>query len=435
MNIHMKRLTPAFLMRSLFKEQHRLRFKTKICRRCFSSSYSGPVLEEVPESARVFKPKRVAVLSKMTRYEFEKKRCKTFTEHELKSYLESKRSDYYGLLERHEVHYNSVELIRKCLEDNGIETRVVDRFHYDNETIDWADIILSAGGDGTFLLAASRIRDRNKPLLGINTDPQRSEGHLCIQKEYHTLSGFRKAVKNLLLGDFSWKWRHRIRITVAGIHECDESVELHDQQLLYPEHRFTEHVQELETCRNHVQVTGEEKRKILPVLALNEVFVGESLSSRVSYYNISIDDNPWTKQKSSGVTVCTGTGSSSWHFNINHLPTESVAEILNIANDCTGCNFPVANEEMVQEVARTFNSSLRFDSAEFRMAFTVRDPVINGIFHVPHPKGFAQKIEIRSRMWDACLVVDGGTSFKFNDGAVAKFELFDEDALRTLTFN
>lgn len=67
---------------------------------------------------------------------------------------------------------------------------------------------------------------------------------------------------------------------MAGIHECDESVELHDQQLLYPEHRFTEHVQEHENCRNHVQVTGEEIKRVLPVLALNEVFVGESLSSR-----------------------------------------------------------------------------------------------------------------------------------------------------------
>lgn len=38
-------------------------------------------------------------------------------------------------------------------------------------------------------------------------------------------------------------------------------------------------------------------------------------------------------------------------------------------------------------------------------------------------------------MWDACLVVDGGMSYRFNDGAVAKFEMFDEDALRTLTFD
>lgn len=33
---------------------------------------------------------------------------------------------------------------------------------------------------------------------------------------------------------------------------------------------------------------------------------------RASYYEISIDDGPWEKQKSSGLSVCTGTGSKAW---------------------------------------------------------------------------------------------------------------------------
>ncbi|ETN81218.1 hypothetical protein NECAME_08698 [Necator americanus] len=44
----------------------------------------------------------------------------------------------------------------------------------------------------------------------------------------------------------------------------------------------------------------------LPVLALNEVFIGESLSSRVSYYEIQIDNSKMVKQKSSGIAICTG---------------------------------------------------------------------------------------------------------------------------------
>ena len=51
---------------------------------------------------------------------------------------------------------------------------------------------------------------------------------------------------------------------------------------------------------------------------------------RVSFYEMSVNDSVQVKQKSSGVTVCTGTGSTSWHFNINHVARESVAEILNI---------------------------------------------------------------------------------------------------------
>ena len=41
------------------------------------------------------------------------------------------------------------------------------------DVVRWADAIITAGGDGTFLSAASKITDRNKPLIGLNTDPAR----------------------------------------------------------------------------------------------------------------------------------------------------------------------------------------------------------------------------------------------------------------------
>ena len=48
---------------------------------------------------------------------------------------------------------------------------------------------------------------------------------------------------------------------------------------------------------------------------------------------------------------------------------------------------------------------------------------------------FNFRIEICSRMWEASLVLDGGSSFQFNDGAIATLEMFDEDALRTVQFH
>lgn len=35
-------------------------------------------------------------------------------------------------------------------------------------------------------------------------------------------------------------------------------------------------------------------------------------------------------------------------------------------------------------------------------------------------------------MFDACLVIDGGLSFTFNDGATATLEIDDENSLRTV---
>lgn len=44
---------------------------------------------------------------------------------------------------------------------------------------------------------------------------------------------------------------------------------------------------------------------------------------------------------------------------------------------------------------------------------------------------FLHKICVRSWCWDACMVVDGGTSFAFNDGAIASV-MINKDELRTV---
>lgn len=55
-------------------------------------------------------------------------------------------------------------------------------------------------------------------------------------------------------------------------------------------------------------------KRVLPYLALNEVFIGETLSSRVTHLQLTLDHgNVLYKTKSSGLCVSTGTGSTSWH--------------------------------------------------------------------------------------------------------------------------
>lgn len=66
----------------------------------------------------------------------------------------------------------------------GIETKVVYRFDYSDPNIEWADAIVTTGGDGTFLLAASGVLERNIPLIGFNSDPMRSKGQLCLPQKY-----------------------------------------------------------------------------------------------------------------------------------------------------------------------------------------------------------------------------------------------------------
>lgn len=43
-------------------------------------------------------------------------------------------------------------------------------------------------------------------------------------------------------------------------------------------------------------------------------------------------------------------------------------------------------------------------------------------------------MRVKSRMWDACVVIDGGVSYSFNEGAVIEMSMLKEDALKTVSF-
>ncbi|XP_064903635.1 NAD kinase 2, mitochondrial isoform X1 [Columba livia] len=389
-----------------------------------------------------FRPSRVAVVVKTTRYEFEQQRYRYagLSEEDLKQLLALKGSNYAGLLERHRIHTKNVEHVVESLRNEGIEVRLVKRREYNEETVRWADAIISAGGDGTMLLAASKVFDKFKPVIGVNTDPERSEGHLCLPVRY--THSFPEALQKLYCGEFRWQWRQRIRLYLEGTGINPAPVDLHEQQLSQEQH-----------SRAHINERFQDQRSdisgphLLPVRALNEVFIGESLSSRenfksckpsfkfslhrASYYEISVDDGPWEKQKSSGLNVCTGTGSKAWSYNINKVAHQAVEEILKIAKKHGGLNMPL-NMELVQKVTNDYNESLLYSPEEPKMFFSIREPIVNRVFSSTQQRGFSSKVCVRSRCWDACMVVDGGTSFEFNDGAIASIMIDTEDALCTV---
>ncbi|KAM8817552.1 NAD kinase 2, mitochondrial isoform 2-T2 [Rhynchonycteris naso] len=373
-----------------------------------------------------FRPSRVVVMAKTTRYEFEQQRYRyaELSEEDLKQLLALKGSSYTGLLERHHIHTKNVEHILDSLRNEGIEVRLVKRREYDEETVRWADAVIAAGGDGTMLLAASKVLDRLKPVIGVNTDPERSEGHLCLPVRY--THSFPEALQKFYRGEFRWLSRQRIRLYLEGTGINPVPVDLHEQQLSLKQHSRAFNIERVHDARSEAS-----EPQLLPVRALNEVFIGESLSSRASYYEISIDDGPWEKQKSSGLNLCTGTGSKAWSFNINRVATQAVEDVLNIANRQGNLSLPL-NRELVEKVTNEYNESLLYSPEEPKILFSIREPIANRVFSSSRQRCFTSKVCVRSRCWDACMVVDGGTSFEFNDGAIASMTINKEDELRTV---
>ncbi|XP_047425197.1 NAD kinase 2, mitochondrial isoform X2 [Mugil cephalus] len=314
------------------------------------------------------------------------------------------------------------------LETEGIDVRVVKRGEYDEEVVRWADAIISAGGDGTMLLVASKVFSKDKPVVGVNTDPERSEGHLCLPVRY--TRAFPEALEKLCRGEFRWLWRQRIRLYLDGTGINPTPVDLHEQQLSLEQHSQAHRITTMDSQPRTLQKSFS-KPSLLPIRSLNEIFIGESLSSRASYYEISVDDGPWEKQKSSGISICTGTGSKAWSYNINKLAEQAVADVLKIGKSQTGLKIPLS-QEFIEKVTDEYNESLVFSPDDSRLFFSIREPIVNRVFSSSRQRGFTSKVCVRSRCWDACMVVDGGTSFEFNDGAIATISMSEEDQLRTV---
>ncbi|XP_059062496.1 NAD kinase 2, mitochondrial isoform X2 [Achroia grisella] len=382
------------------------------------------------------KMEKSLIVSKVTRFEYEKHSRENISDDELERILRKRGSDYDAMLQNHKEQKAFEESVAKNMRDIGLKVEMASRLTYNDELINWCDVVVPCGGDGTFLLAASRVRDANKPVIGFNSSPQRSVGRLCLPT--WCSNDVKGALHALKEGKFKWLRRSRIRTTVSSVPKLLDKITPVDLHTLhYCRYPPVSHFQDTECQPDHTDQDAPSSQlstKVLPFLALNEVFIGESVTSRVSLLRLQIDNGKWTQTKSSGLCVTTGTGSTSWHFSINCLRTHSVLELMKIL----GKDFDVKLDtrlEKAREVAERYNQKLMFPPDSRQLAYSVREYIT--FEEWPAPRGLrvrdsAASVRVRSHCTDAGLVVDGSVSFPFNDGTEALLEIYPEDSLMTV---
>ncbi|XP_012269987.2 NAD kinase 2, mitochondrial [Orussus abietinus] len=383
-------------------------------------------LRVVLRSESSFAPKRVLVLAKMSRYEFEKMRAPHLDECTLKMKILERGSDYDAMLASYNAIQLAVQYTTKALKELNVEYNVSNRTQVKQSQFDWADLIFPIGGDGTFLLASNLIFNSKKPIVGINPDPGSSEGFLMLHPKYS--QNVPEIFYRLRNGQFKYLLRNRIRIKLQGDNIWGEAFHVHKQSRVAGPER-------IEVDSGEVKPTKDAKlpnERRLPWLALNEVFIGESLPARASTLLVKVDedDDKFLKVKSSGICLSTGTGSTSWHTAINRLTPQVVKEILTLA-DPGG----VFTDEEARRVCEAFNESLRFSPEDSRLSYSVRDMIIPK--NAPkmgflQRRGFCRTLTLRSQSNDTDLVLDGCTGIPFNNGSLAILESDPEDALRSI---
>ncbi|KAG5677335.1 hypothetical protein PVAND_007103 [Polypedilum vanderplanki] len=385
--------------------------------------------------------KKVLIVTKLTRYEFEKIRHAELNDAELEEKIKYRGTDYDALMYYHNLHKAVERKVVDSFSQMGVEVKVVNRLTINKELLQWTDLIVPVGGDGTFLLAASRATpffiENSVPIVGFNSDPQRSEGRLMLPKQY--TSDVNDAVKKIIKGEFEWMHRSRIRITLLKFNgETPIPIDLHEFNPAPVEHKelFVSEPSLLDQINGGAYYPGRKNKatkRILPYLALNEVFIGETLSARVSHLHIRPSTTQKiTKTKSSGLCVSTGTGSTSWHTSINRLSNKNVEDLLQLLKKNNKVDL---NGVDAGEICEEYNRQLVFEPDDPRLCYSIREQICVGVW--PNPKGFesrdfAQNLYVKSRCFDASLVIDGTVSYKFNDGTKALLEVLPEDALLTM---
>ena len=92
--------------------------------------------------------------------------------------------------------------------------RLRDRESYSSADVEWAESVFSAGGDGNLLWASSKVLSPDKLLVGLNTDPNSSEGYLCLNSSHH--GSLLKSLQAVFDGKVPHFHRARIRVEVDG---------------------------------------------------------------------------------------------------------------------------------------------------------------------------------------------------------------------------
>lgn len=103
---------------------------------------------------------------------------------------------------------NAVRKVQDALSRAGVSFKSVDRA----AKISYApyDLIITVGGDGTFLDAARRVR--KQLIFGVNSDPARSVGEFCAGDAGH----FETLFHRLLAGKAHITELHRLRLKING---------------------------------------------------------------------------------------------------------------------------------------------------------------------------------------------------------------------------
>ena len=146
--------------------------------------------------------KSVLVIEKVTRFEYLQK----------KNELENLEHEKYQMIYNFDQEHTSVrkEVIQR-LTENEFVFQIIKEKALSNYDLSDYDLIITLGGDGTFLNIAKKVQ--NQILMGMNSEPGQSVGHITR----FNLQNLSESLKNLKLGLYNVELWDRLSASINGV--------------------------------------------------------------------------------------------------------------------------------------------------------------------------------------------------------------------------
>lgn len=152
------------------------------------------------------KIKKVLVLHKKTTYQIQ---AEDYRESRFLKLLKEKNKVVERVELAHDEHLETLKVVCDDLDSRNIDYRLIARSELDHYIKD-IDMMISVGGDGTFL-DASHSLDK-VPLLGVNSSKSSSFGHFCISD----LNNFSSYMDKIVDGSFNYVPILRLKLEMNG---------------------------------------------------------------------------------------------------------------------------------------------------------------------------------------------------------------------------
>ena len=122
--------------------------------------------------------------------------------------LGRRHPDLLELQRAHTVHEEATQAVVRALRESPVAWEMA--YRADLKVTTRYDLVVSLGGDGTFLHAARSVG--RTPILGVNSDPERSEAVFCTATSRNFQALFRRA----LAGRLPVLCLYRLQLTLNG---------------------------------------------------------------------------------------------------------------------------------------------------------------------------------------------------------------------------